>query len=214
MKNGALRKPSRLEESIDALRLRIMAKEPKRSQRNDAIVVMLTSRSADEGVSTVAVTLARTFARKGDGRVLLVDADQMEKGLLSRAPGGRATLIDHADKLDPQSEIETVSAWDVDLIALAPGSEGGKSFDGAKWEEFTSAMRSRYDVIIVDAGTLKSGVPQFWADKTSQVLLVVDTTRTTLPALERLGKELKAADFTLSGVIMNKRDYPIPEFLY
>ena len=46
------------------------------------------------------------------------------------------------------------------------------------------------------------------------MLLVVDTTRTTLPALERLGKELKAAEFTLSGVIMNKRDYPIPGFLY
>ena len=214
MQNGAVNKLSQVEQAIDSLRLRIMAKEPKRAQRNDAIVVMLTSHTADEGVSTVAVNLAQAFSRKGDGRVLLVDADQKDNGLVQRAPNGAATVIDTADKLDPQAEIKKVHSWDVDLVALSPGSEGGKSFEGPKWEEFTSAMRSRYDIIIVDAGTLKSGVPQFWSGMTSQVLLVVDTTRTTQPALERLSKELKAADFKLSGVVMNKRDYPIPDFLY
>ena len=75
-------------------------------------------------------------------------------------------------------------------------------------------MRARYDVIVVDAGSLQQGLAHFWSRMASQVLLVVDTTRTTVQALERLGKELKTAKLALSGVVLNKREYPIPQFLY
>jgi hypothetical protein len=57
-------------------------------------------------------------------------------------------------------------------------------------------------------------MPYLWADAANQVLLVVDTTRTTVKALERLQKSLSSTSLSLTGVILNKRRFPIPSFLY
>ena len=64
------------------------------------------------------------------------------------------------------------------------------------------------------AGALTSRAPYDWSDGTSQVLLVVDTDRTKVEALSRLRKELKTAKLKLGGIVLNKREYHIPRFLY
>lgn len=214
MSTALASKSKRADEAVDALRLRVLAREGKRAQRNDALVVLLTSRLSEEGVTTVAAALARAFAKKGDGRVLLIDADVVSKDLVKRAPAREAIVIESAEQLDPEVEIKPVNGWNVDLVGLATSSDGGQAFDANRWEKFTSGLRSRYDIIVVDAGTLKSGVPQFWSDSASQIVLVIDSSRTSVNALERLRKELKDAGMTLSGVIMNKREYPIPSLFY
>ena len=112
-------------------------------------------------------------------------------------------------------EIEPIADWEVDLLALAAGRAGERlAPEGPQWEDYLSAMRARYDVIVVDTGSLQEGALRLWAGVASQVLLVVDTTRTTVQALERLAKDLKSAKQAITGVVLNKRDYPIPQFLY
>ena len=209
------RRLKQAEKHFDALRLRVVASEPRRANRNDAIVVALTSRTRGEGASTVALALARTFARNGDGRVLLIDSDEVSNDLVQRAPAGVATIVEGPDDLDIQEEVYSVDDWDVDLLALASGRNGnGLALRGPQWEDYFSAMRARYDVIVVDTGSLQEGALQFWASVASQILLVVDTTRTTVQALERLAKELKTSKLAMTGVVLNKREYPIPQFLY
>jgi Mrp family chromosome partitioning ATPase len=210
--NGTRRRIRKIEQHFEALRQRIVAAEPSRSSRNDAIVVALTARTRGEGVSTVALALARSFARHGDGRVLLIDADGKGNDLVRRAPGGMASIVYGPDDLNLEEEIYAIDEWDVDLLAVSGAN--GRLLDGPQWEDFFSAMRARYDVIVVDAGSLQQGLAHFWSRVASQVLLVVDSTRTTVQALERLGKELKTAKLALSGVVLNKREYPIPQFLY
>ncbi len=209
------RKLKQAEKHFDALRLRVVASEPRRANRNDAIVVALTSRTRGEGASTVALALARTFARNGDGRVLLIDSDEVSNDLARRAPAGAATILQAPEDLNSQDEVLPVPAWDVDLLALASSGNGdGLAMNSPQWEDYFSAMRARYDVIVVDAGSIHEGALQFWASVSSQILLVVDTTRTTVQALERLAKDLKTSKLAMTGVVLNKREYPIPQFLY
>jgi len=210
--NGTRRRARKIEQSFEALRRRIVTAEPSRSNRNDAIVVALTARTRGEGVSTVALALARSFARHGDGRVLLIDADGTGNDLVRRAPGGIASIVHGPDDLNVQEEIHSIDDWDVDLLAVSAAD--GRLLEGPQWEDFFSAMRTRYDVIVVDAGSLQQGLVHIWSAVASQLLLVVDTTRTTVQALERLAKELKSAKLAMSGVVLNKREYPIPQFLY
>ena len=212
---GARRKLKKAEAQFDALRLRIVAAEPRRPNRNDAIVIALSSRTRGEGVSTVALALARSFARGGEGRVLLIDSDEVSNDLVRRAPQGTATIIEDPEDLTRFDEVEQVAEWQVDLLAMAAARNGESPIQqGPAWDDYLSAMRARYDVIVVDTGSLQAGALQLWAGIASQVLLVVDTTRTTVQALERLGKDLKSANQALTGVVLNKRDYPIPQFLY
>lgn len=207
------RRARSVEREFDALRLRITAGEGPNDKRNDALVVTMTSRTGGEGVSTVSAGLARAFARNGADRVLLLDADSTRNDIARRAPDDGATMILKEDDLDVNVPIGAVERWGVDVLALAAGRRTGFPKELA-WQEYFSALRSRYDVIVVDTGALTSQGPYYWADTASQALLVVDTSRTSIEALGRLREELKTSKLAVTGVVLNKRDYPIPKWFY
>lgn len=202
-----------IDRDFDALRLRVMATAPWRTARNDAVVIMLTSRTPGEGVSTVSAGLSRAFARNGDGRVLLVNSEETRSDLSRRRPSYGGTVIDDPAKLDPETPIAEIDGWGVDGITLAPNGRRHFLYE-PQWEDYFSALRTHYDVIVVDAGSLETGTPYHWANAPSQVLLVVDASRTTVQALERLREELRSANLDLTAVVLNKREFPIPQFLY
>ncbi len=210
---GNSRRKKAIEREFDALRLRLAAAEPLIARRNDAQVVILTSRTPGEGVSTISEGLARSFARNDGGSVLLLNADSARNDRARRAPGDNATVIREPGDLQSDQAIGGDQSWGVDLLDLAVAKEDQASF-AQVWQDFFSGLRARYDVIIVDAGALTSRAPYDWSDGTSQVLLVVDTDRTTVEALSRLRKELKTAKLKLGGIVLNKREYHIPRFLY
>ena len=101
----------------------------------------------------------------------------------------------------------------IDLLSL-PHREGQEVPAQPAWQDDYSELRTRYDVIVVDAGALDSKAPYYWSKGSDQVLLVVDSERSSPEMLKRLAKELKTAKLTLTGVVMNKRDFPIPKWLY
>lgn len=206
MLNGSARRGRAIERDFDALRLRLIAAEPPDPNRNDALIYILTARTRGEGVSTVSSGLARSFAGHGAGRVLLLDTEG-ERNLL---PEVRAAATANGGGFD--EVIRTVEDWGLDVLPL--GERAATPPAGGPWEDYFSGLRARYDVIVVDAGSLDSRTPYYWADKANHVLLVVDTTRTSLQALERLRKDLKTAKLKITGVVLNKRDYPIPKMFY
>lgn len=221
MRNGT--KPSKLERSFDALRLRLLATDFPQIARNDALVVVVTARTRGEGASTVARGLAETFSRNGDGRVLLLDADergnvalrdgssgevQVVRDLRSVAglPAPAAAANGSSGKALVKAEAKT------DVMALAV--ETNPFSASAAFAEFFATLRVRYDIVVVDAGALDTPSPYFWSENAQKVVLVVDCDRTTRPALERLKRELDHSNLKISGVVLNNREFPIPRFLY
>ncbi len=215
------RREKAIERDFDALRLRLIAAEPPDANRNDALVYIMTSRTPGEGVSTVSAGLARSFIRHGTEKVLLLEANGRGNG--HAVPPAQAKRP--APPADSEREAAASGGPNYD-DAIAQVEDGGPDMlplgvmngrhepSGPPWEDYFSGLRARYDVIVVDAGALDSKTPYHWSKKANHVLLVVDATRTTAEALERLRKDLKTAKLDITGVVLNKREYPIPKLFY
>lgn len=213
MRNGA--KPSKLDRSFDALRLRLLATDFPPLARNDALVIVITARTRGEGTSTVARGLARTFERNGDGRVLLLDVDARGNAEIREKPPEDVTVVRDPKVFAAAAELartENGRANGSETLALAV--EGNPFSASAALGEFFSVLRVRYDVIVVDAGSLDTPAPYFWAENAQKMVLVVDCSRTTRQALERLKSELETSKLKINGVVLNKREFPIPRFFY
>ncbi len=221
MLKGSSRREKAIERDFDALRLRLIAAEPPDANRNDALVYIMTSRTPGEGVSTVSAGLARSFIRHGTDKVLLLEAKGRSNGHDAAPPQAKRP----APAADTEGKPVASSEANYDG-AIAPLEDGGPDMlpfsalngrqepSGPPWEDYFSGLRARYDVIVVDAGALDSKTPYYWSKKANHVLLVVDATRTTAEALQRLRKDLKTAKLDITGVVLNKREYPIPKLFY
>ncbi len=221
MLKASSRREKAIERDFDALRLRLIAAEPPDANRNDALVYIMTSRTPGEGVSTVSAGLARSFIRHGSDKVLLLEADGRSNGHAAAPPPSkrpaRASDLAH-EEAEPgeaiyDGAIKPLEDGGPDRLPLC-AMNGRHEPSGAPWEDYFSGLRARYDVIVVDAGALDSKTPYHWSKKANHVLLVVDATRTTAEALQRLRKDLKTAKLDITGVVLNKREYPIPKLFY
>jgi Mrp family chromosome partitioning ATPase len=217
VRNGA--KPTKLERSFDALRLRLLATDFSHVARNDALVVVVTARTRGEGTSTVANGLADTFSRNGDGRVLLLDADERGNIQMRERGSDETTVVRDlravSAALPPPAPATRENAhMPVKADSMALAVQANPFTAGAAFAEFFATLRVRYDIVVVDAGALDTPTPYFWAGNAQKVVLVVDCDRTTRPALERLRRELDQSNLKISGVVLNNRDFPIPRFFY
>jgi len=164
-----------------------------------AQTVVVTAREPREGVTTVVVALAGYLARVRGLRVAAIDVTgRGEQGLRHLLDGGETVPGN-----EPAPGIEVVS-WS------APEDGHGDGSPQATIERLEHST----DVIIVDAGSLRATVALQWARFAGTRLLVVDGNRTTAEALHRLGEELRRAGIEISGVVLNKRRYWVPQVLY
>jgi capsular exopolysaccharide synthesis family protein len=117
-------------------------------------VVLLLSAEADEGKSTIALSIARQQAQ-GGRRVVLVDSDFRRSRLAHRVAGlepkpglselltGKAS-VDEIIQADPKSSANVVVAGETAL----------DNFDLAGspvFRDFLDDLRRRYDLVVVDA---------------------------------------------------------------
>jgi len=82
------------------------------------------------------------------------------------------------------------------------------------WAPAYAALRQCHDLVLVDAGSMRQPLALRWARLVDLRLLVLDTERTTTEELERLKVEWQTNGQTLDAVVLSKRDYPVPGFLY
>jgi len=207
--------------AYDEIRERIFATGVEGGPSDGAMVVVLFSRTSGEGVTTVAGGLAQSFGRSVSrklGRsvsrkILLVGNEQGSLGpakmlgvvpriLLRPETGYSSDAV-----LD---SIQHVTESRVDILSLG----GDHSPGDPSWESYFPKLRAESDVIVVDAGSMERDAPLQWCRWANQSLLVIDTSRAQVEALERLKADLKHSRFHLAGSILNKRRHAVPSYLY
>lgn len=209
------RRDASIAASFDAIRERILAGERTGKAADTGTVVLVTAGSRGQGLTSITIGLGRAFARGPACRTLVIDHDAGASGIAMRV-GVPPKLVDVSRRPGIPSEImsgvQSLDEEGFDLITLPP--DYARTLDGAGLEAVLNELRSAYDVILVDAGSLQTHAPLLWGRQADQTILVVDTTVTTAAALERVKTDLKYADQNLTGVILNKRQLPVPEGLY
>ncbi len=190
-------------------------------------VLAVTSAHRGEGVSTVSANLASALAARGEGAVLLVDASLYAPSVhrtfsAEISPGLGEKLFADATNGTRESAVPNLRILTVgDLSKAGPrkGRYGRESstFDrlARDLDELLQDWRQDYRYVILDLPALEedSQVPHV-AAHCDGTLLVVAAGKGRWQVLQHAREELDACRVGLLGVVLNKRRYPIPGWLY
>ena len=147
-----------------------------------------------EGVSSVAASIAVGLRRESGGRVLLIDMGAIQ----CSSQNGVFTL--------PAS---AVTSWGGEL------SDVHRSYTWKTKSELMAKLREERSVVVLDVPPILStkGAVRLcsFADG---VVLVVESGATRLQVVQEAKKRLGYAKANVLGVVLNKKRYPIPDWLY
>jgi succinoglycan biosynthesis transport protein ExoP len=115
-------------------------------------LVLVTSSLPGEGKTVFALSMARSVARSG-GRALLIDCDLRRPGV-ARLTGCDTprNLLDLFDGAEPDTLIVRDRQSGIDVIPAKSGTANPQDLLGSqRMQDFLAAMRTRYDLIVLDA---------------------------------------------------------------
>ncbi len=176
-------------------------------ERNDTLVLGITSTLAGEGVTTMSSNLAHFLAKAGS-KVLLIDAD-FQRCALSRvyASGPRLGLSDLiTDKILLQQAVLTTNVENLHFLPV--GQSSAREMDlnwNAHIDSMLQSTRSAYDAIIIDLPPISVGAELRVAVKSiDALLLVVRWGVTEANAIKAGLRLLGRGRMKLAGVVMNR----------
>lgn len=187
------------------------------ASRSDFKSVMLVSALSGEGVSTVSLGLAATMAEGARQGVLMLDLNSASPALAGRLGlmprFGLGELL--AKEASPSEAI--VESQIPHLFLLGRGRAAPDfSQPGALHllEELLKAMRSDFDHLIVDGGSLESSPDSLLvASRLDGVILVVQAERTGADTIRDASGQLRTAGAKLLGTVLNRRREYLPGFI-
>ena len=173
---------------------------------HDQKVVVLTSSLPGEGKSTTAVNLALTMTQTGHS-VVLVEADLRRPRIadylsLDSTIGTTTVLI---GKVSVEDAMQTYGDTDLDVLTCGPiPPNPSELLQSHAMEKMLTDLRSRYDVIILDAPPLLPVTDAaLLATRADGAVVVVRHGRTTRDQLTHALERLEAVDSKALGLVMN-----------
>jgi len=207
---------------------------------NHCSVIALTSRFPREGVSTVTTGLARSFSSTDSGKILLLDVSGKRSRKIRLLDVTEledfSDLSEYVTK-DKKLEFDTIKlannsqnsfglgdvAYDnefpvPDISFDDDGTILDRSSDPDVGNEQTRKLfrklRQEYNIILIDTGSLNNSSGTFWLLNSDVNILVIDSSRTTRESLEYQQRQFENTGISIDGSILNKRKFPIPNYLY
>lgn len=181
-------------------------------------LLALAASHRGEGVSAVAANLAVALSHETPGRVLLVDANLANPSLhrmFDIEPfGGLVNILSNGDGC-----VEPVVSFAAGNLSLLPaGCRNGQAegaFKSAEWASLLKRLKKEYRYVIVDLPALNEVT---WAVRAASLCdgvgLVVEAERSRWEAIVEAKQQLLMSRAKILGVILNKRRFPVPRWLY
>lgn len=165
----------------------------------------ISSAQTGEGVSTVALMIARELARHPERETLLVSTPELAQMT--------AEDLRHPDQRWIKEPLKHV--W-----RMTPAGEGATSV--RPWEtdprfvrDLLQHLRDRFGAVVLDCGPLlsSSDLPKL-GHLVDGTIVVVEAGRSSRPQIEHALEVLSLAGSELKGFVLNRRTYPIPDRVY
>lgn len=179
---------------------------------------LICSASVDEGNTTVTMGLGKFVAKQTGKNVLVVDAHCEGKVLGDLlADDGLVPLIEEPE--DRYSftfdEFETSIPNMRYLTFRNPRELETFVINSEEMAIFVNLISRRYDYIFVDAPPLlASNVAPFLARHLDKVIFVIAAATRRHPVLKEALSRLEDSRDRILGAVLNKREYPVPEYVY
>lgn len=208
--------PAKVREHYESFRERLLL--CSNGSTEQPFILGVTAYRRHEGVSTVAVNLATALSRNGIGKVLLVDTNichplvhQIFKVKLS--PG----LFDiFSNGQSEESAIQPLPARNLHI--LSAGSKNGnlsENFDSNVFTKLLNSMKNNYRYVVLDVPALSEdrSVARL-ASLCDGVVLVVEAENIRWEVAQKAKEQLLDLKANVLGVVLNKRRFHIPRWLY
>ena len=180
-------------------------------------VVAFTSCEESEGVTSTSVNFAASLASQGERNVLLIDGDlkrpelhhYFEKKEKKQAPDetqGEANLVWRTLRANRNLDV---------LLVRQRQDNPMQVFETALFKKRLGMVRERYDCVVIDCPPLnEANGAMVLAGRADAVILVVEAERVRREVIQRALSVLEDSGAHVLGVVLNKRRYPIPRFIY
>jgi hypothetical protein len=141
--------------------------------------------------------------------------------ILNEDAGGSALALDCRELAnlygDPRTSSETATRGDVAANALtcSPAFQG--SWRGSRHYRaaYLTQVRERFSYVLIDCPSLKESTEVLsLAPLVDGILLVVEANRTQKSRVAYLERTIEGAGGKILGHLLNKRTYPIPEWVH
>jgi capsular exopolysaccharide synthesis family protein len=216
MKKQSIRifKETRTIEELNSVYIKILqaSKNPKIRS------IMISSCNKGEGTSTVAVNLARIFAKKNGSKTLLIDANLHNVTLESvfnveREPG-LTNLIN--DSVDINAAIKETGEENLMLLPAGSSvSDPKEIFNSETISHCLEKLKRIYRFIILDSAPIIPYADSlFLSSKVDMVLLAIEADKTRLEVAQEAIKKLSKMGINVFGTILNKKKFNIPTLIY
>lgn len=176
----------------------------------------ITSCYNGEGVSTVAAGLAITLARISNSRVLLVDANPKQSSVrgLFNTNQAKGVMDIRGDESDDRVTIIRPNLYTLSALEVTENGPAMKATQ--RLDEMVDYFRqSQYDILVLDLPSIiDNSAPLRFMNRLDGVNMVVAAEQANSAVVKRVRDTLAEAAINLHGVILNKRRFYIPQWLY
>jgi capsular exopolysaccharide synthesis family protein len=199
---------------FEALSTNMLSRHPD----NPFKKILFSGTAHGAGVSTTAINFATTLAYNRGCKVLLLEANL-------RRPGFNKSF--HIDKDRGLSDIITNGDDVISTIReIEPGylsvvTAGTKHprpvrlFESDRFDKFLLSMKELFDYVILDVPPFPSfSEARVLCRKVDGVVLVLEAGKTRKQVAVRAKQAIEAAGGNILGVVLNKRKYYIPNWIY
>jgi protein-tyrosine kinase len=186
------------------------------TQESKTLLILGTNHR--DGSSTTAINFASTLAGNCRMRVLLIDANlrtpslhetfglEQEHGLSDLLTNGRTTdaLVKKVDERN--LHVVTCGSNRTAPVTL---------FESKRFCEFLKLMRNKFDYVILDGPPAPSfSETRVLCSKVDGVIMVLAAGKTREQVAKRAKQEIEGAGGKILGVVLNRRRFRIPEWIY
>lgn len=201
--------PARIRQYYETLGEQLLQSSDGSTEKSRVFAVVSCHRG--EGVSTVATNLSTWLAQRGNGDVLLVDANtthpsvhrifkrKLSPGLVDVLENGQG----NGDAIlnSPVQNLHILSAGSVKVNL-------SQIFDSDRFSKRLSSIKEPYRFVVIDlpAVSQTSIVPRL-ASLCDGVIIVVEAERLRWEVVQRVKERLVKAEADVLGVVLNKRRF-------
>ncbi len=201
-------------EEMMALHCNLDTMIPKQGCR----AVQFIASSEGEGTSTIAREFAKVAAEKTGDAVLLVDTDNRnpnQHDAFEIRPGN-----DWLESIRGNIPLEQTMArvgngkLYVGMISR-DGDLSSQLMQSPEFAAFWKSISERFDFILIDSPPLSISADGLLLSKwVDGVVLVVEAEKTRWPVVQTSRDKITGSGGNVLGVVLNKRKYYIPEYIY
>ncbi len=180
--------------------------------------LLFTGSTHGTGVTITAIQFAKTLVKAGDHRVLIIEANLRTPSfqrLFNQNPitGVPGSLVDDGLKI---FKFKNVGKGDLFAFTFGENRSNSNNYlETQRLSKLIEVSRNQFDYIILDTAPI--GIcpeSQAICSLADGVLMVIESGKTRRRVAQRAKQELEDAGGKLLGVVLNKRKYYIPKWIY